>query len=66
MNDELISRFLSGNISHEEQKTLLAWLYENPENEKQLFILKDIYDGAAKERLYRESKNKEGWEELQH
>ena len=61
---DLIARFLGGNINEEEQRRLLAWIHENPDNEKRLFVLKDIYDGAAGKRLFEEAKTQERWEEL--
>jgi len=66
VTDDLISRYISGEIKPEEQHVLLGWLNESPENEKQLFVLKDIYEGAAKERLFNEAQTSEGWEQLQH
>ena len=65
ITDDLIVRFLAGNADEEEQRLLLAWIHESPDNEKRLFILKDIYDGAAGKRLFEEANTQEGWEQLQ-
>ena len=65
VTDDMISRYLSGNSNDEEQRTLLAWINENPENEKQLFVLKDIYDANAAKRLFGEAKTQESWEQIQ-
>jgi len=65
VTDDMISRYLSGNSNEEEQRTLLAWINESPANEKQLFILKDIYDAAAMTQLFEEAKTQENWELIQ-
>ena len=65
ITDDLIARFLAGNADEEELRLLLAWVHESPDNEKRLFILKDIYDGAAGKRLFEEANTQERWEQLQ-
>jgi len=65
INEELIIRYFSGNSSEEDRRTLFSWLNESPENEQQLFLLKDIYDAGITSQLYDEAQTNEGWLKLQ-
>ena len=65
LNEDLIIRYFSGNINDEEQRKILSWLNENHENEERLFLLKDIYDGMERDRLFSEAATEEGWKQLQ-
>lgn len=42
--DSLIQKYLQGNTSEEENEQLNQWISESPENRKQLFAEKDIWD----------------------
>ncbi len=65
ITDALITRYFSGNLSQEELQQLLFWINENPENEKRLFLMKDLYDAGAATRLHEEAQTREGWDKLQ-
>ncbi len=60
----MIARYFSGNLNEDEQQQLLAWVNEDPENEKQLFIMKDIYDAGASKLFFEEAETRAGWEKL--
>ncbi len=42
--DSIIQKYLSGETSEEENRQLLQWIQESPENKKRLFAEKDIWD----------------------
>ncbi len=44
----LISRYLNGYCSAEEQKVLLDWVQQSEENKKHFFRLKDVWDAGQK------------------
>jgi len=44
----LISRYLNGYCSAEEQKVLLDWVKQSEENKKHFFRLKDVWDAGRK------------------
>lgn len=64
IKEELIIRYFSGNITEEERLTLLAWINESHENERNLFLMKDIYDSIGASQLYEEASTSEGWSKL--
>lgn len=65
IDNNLIVRYFSGNATAEEQHLLLAWVNENPDNERQLFILKDIYEAGSFSKLSAEAQTENGWRDLQ-
>lgn len=48
--ENLISRYLSGECTPEEQKELLAWIEESPSNSNEFFSIKDTWDSLSKSR----------------
>lgn len=61
---ELISRFLSGSLTEEEESELIEWRESSPENEK---LFKQINDTENFADYYRESKKyslQDGWKSL--
>lgn len=58
-------RYFSGSIGEEDRLALLSWLNESPENEQQLFLMKDIYDTGIATQFYEEAQTSEGWKKLQ-
>ena len=48
MNDELIIRYLSGDTSAEEERTVLAWIGQSPENEKHFQVSRKVFELAKK------------------
>jgi len=63
-NNDLIVRYFSGNVTVEEQQQLLAWVNESPDNEQQLFVLKDIYEAGSFANLSAEAQTEAGWRQL--
>ena len=61
----MIVRYFSGNATVEEQQQLLAWVNESPDNEQQLFILKDLYEASSFANLSAEAQTEAGWRDLQ-
>jgi len=51
IDEGMMVRYFSGEATAEEQRQLLAWINENPDNEQMLFILKDIYEASASANL---------------
>ena len=64
-NDDIIIRYFSGHASEEDMKQLLSWVNEKPENEQELFILKDIYESSLSTNLAIDARTEEGWRKLQ-
>ena len=60
----LIIKYLSKNISFEEQTLLLKWLEENDENKKYFRLQKDAFDLGLLEANAKESMVKEQWEKF--
>lgn len=48
--ENLISRYLNGECTIEEQKELIAWIEESPDNGKEFFAIKDTWDSLNKSR----------------
>lgn len=46
--ESLISRFLNGDCTSEENQQLKEWIEESPENKKEFLALKDIWDSSRK------------------
>ena len=65
INNDVILRYFSGNDTEKDLKQLLSWVNENPENEQQLFILKDIYESGLLPNVVVEARTEEGWRKLQ-
>lgn len=42
--DPIIQKYLHGKTTEEEEQQLLLWIHQSPDNEKQLFAQKDIWD----------------------
>jgi ferric-dicitrate binding protein FerR (iron transport regulator) len=66
INEKLIIQYFAGNVNDKECQLILSWLNESHENEKLLFILKDIYDGMAREQFFSEAATDEGWKRFQN
>lgn len=62
--DSLIVKYLSKNISGEEQEILLQWLEENEENKIYFRSLKDAYDLGRIEDDMKRSRTEEQWAEF--
>lgn len=45
--DSIITRYIQGIATADEERTLEEWLHESPENKKRLFSEKDIWDSYA-------------------
>ena len=58
-------RYFSGNSSDDDRRKLLSWLAESHENERELFLMKDIYDAGLAPQLYEEAQTEDGWLKLQ-
>ncbi|MGQ7870997.1 FecR family protein [Sunxiuqinia sp. sy24] len=46
--DQLIARYLNGDCSQEDERNLLAWINESPDNKKKFLELKDTWDASLK------------------
>ena len=64
ITDELKVRYFTGNATVEEKRQLLAWLNESPDNERELFILKDIYESGIAANQSIDAQTEEGWRQL--
>ena len=42
--NELLQRYIKGDISEEDKKKVIEWLDESPENMRELFSLHKLYD----------------------
>ncbi|WP_430972363.1 FecR family protein [Sunxiuqinia rutila] len=47
-HEQLIARYLNGNLSEKDNTRLLQWIHESPENKKQFLKLKDTWDASLK------------------
>lgn len=47
-HEQLIARYLNGNLSEKDNTRLFQWIHENPENKKQFLKLKDTWDASLK------------------
>jgi len=63
--DKAIQYFIQGNASSEEQKLLVEWLKENPENRRILFGEKDLWESAQINSEKLNQIEMEQWIELQ-
>ena len=64
IDNEQMSRYFSGTATAEEQRQLLEWINENPDNERELFVLKDIYEASIYESRLVEAQTESGWLKL--
>ncbi|WP_299584601.1 FecR domain-containing protein [uncultured Sunxiuqinia sp.] len=47
-HEQLIARYLNGNLSEEDNARLFQWIHKSPENKKQFLGLKDTWDASLK------------------
>lgn len=60
----IIIRYISGDATAEEKQKLLSWISENPDNEQQLFLLKDINEAGESANLSVEAKTEDEWRKI--
>jgi ferric-dicitrate binding protein FerR (iron transport regulator) len=60
----LIVRHLKGEISADEKKELFAWVYNNTENERLFYTLKDIWETAKYKQVVVKSETDGEWEKF--
>ncbi len=60
----LVIRYLKKEISEQEKKELFHWVYENKENEKFFYHLKDIWETAQYESITKGADTNTEWEKL--
>lgn len=65
INNDAMIRYFSGNATEEDQRQLLAWINESPDNEQQLFILKDIYEASLLPNAQVGAQTEDEWRKMQ-
>ncbi|WP_106829920.1 FecR family protein [Parabacteroides pacaensis] len=64
INSELITKYIKKQLTAEERSILIKWLEEDPDNQKLLFDLKEIYVTGRQDELLEKADTVNEWDKL--